>query len=397
MHTLGTSASTLDSVVQAGGTGATMAVGRAGARGALERSLPFAPAAARTPVASVFRRGQICHTGTRIMAASDHLKALIESFASGDETRFYRTALQLAASEARQGHGKLAQELRDAVDAVKSRRGAATAPRPIPLVQPRGDLGELVTASYPDLKLTDMVLPSAVAEPLERVLRENRGQTKLREHGLHARRKLLLVGPPGTGKTMSARALAGELHLPLYLVRFESLLTKFMGETATKLRLIFDAMHSSRGVYLFDEFDAIGAQRALPNDTGEIRRILNSFLQFIELDESDSILVAATNHAEILDHALVRRFDDVVRYRLPDAVEVEAILKRTLEPFRIDDANWVELARQGTGLSCAELVRACHDAAKDAVLEDRDRLASKDVARAITVRKQAQVQVRPQP
>jgi AAA+ superfamily predicted ATPase len=196
---------------------------------------------------------------------------------------------------------------------------------------------------------------------------------------------------------MSARALAGELHLPLYLVRFESLLTKFMGETAAKLRLIFDAMHSSRGVYLFDEFDAIGAQRALPNDTGEIRRILNSFLQFIELDESDSILIAATNHAEILDHALVRRFDDVVTYRLPDAEEIEAILKRSLEPFRIDDADWMELARQGTGLSCAELVRACQDAAKDAVLEDRDRLASKDIARAISVRKHARIQVRPQP
>ena len=331
------------------------------------------------------------------MAAADHIKALIESFAAGDDVRFYRTALQLAASEARQGHGKLAQELRDTVDAVKSKRASAAAPRPIALAQPRGDLGELVTASYPDLRLTDMVLSSAVAEPLKRVLRENRGQTKLREHGLHARRKLLLVGPPGTGKTMSARAIASELHLPLYLVRFESLLTKFMGETAAKLRLIFDAMHSSKGVYLFDEFDAIGAQRALPNDTGEIRRILNSFLQFIELDESESILIAATNHAEILDHALVRRFDDVVTYRLPDAAEVEAVLKHTLEPFVIDDADWVELGRQGAGLSCAELVRACQDAAKDAVLEDRDRLASKDIARAIAVRQQAQVQVRQQP
>lgn len=331
------------------------------------------------------------------MAAADHIKALIESFAAGDDVRFYRTALQLAASEARQGHGKLAQELRDTVDAVKSKRASAAVPRPIALAQPRGDLGELVTASYPDLRLTDMVLSSAVAEPLKRVLRESRGHTKLREHGLHVRRKLLLVGPPGTGKTMSARAIASELHLPLYLVRFESLLTKFMGETSAKLRLIFDAMHSSKGVYLFDEFDAIGAQRALPNDTGEIRRILNSFLQFIELDESESILVAATNHAEILDHALVRRFDDVVTYRLPDAAEVEAVLKHTLEPFPIDDADWSELGRQGAGLSCAELVRACHDAAKDAVLEDRDRLASKDIARAIAVRQQAQVQVRQQP
>jgi len=330
------------------------------------------------------------------MAASDHLKALIESFAAGDETRFYRTALQLAASEARQGHGKLAQELRDTVDAVKSKRGSMPPPRPIPIAQPKGDLGELVTATYPDLRRTDMVLPPVVAEPLERVLRENRGQAKLREHGLRPRRKLLLVGPPGTGKTMSARALAGELRLPLYLVRFESLLTKFLGETAAKLRLIFDAMHASRGVYLFDEFDAIGAQRALPNDTGEIRRILNSFLQFIELDESDSILVAATNHAEILDHALVRRFDDVVTYRLPDEGETESILRRTLAPFRVADADWNALARQGVGLSYADLVRACHDAAKDAVLDDRDRLTAVDVVHAIDARRQAHVQLRPQ-
>lgn len=234
------------------------------------------------------------------MPKGDQLKRLILSHVASDDARFYRTVLQVAADEARRGHGKLAQELRDLVEEARTRGLAlpAGAKRPIPIAQPRGELGELLTASYPDSKLDDMVLPDELRTGLERVLRENRNSEKLREHGLRPRRKLLLVGAPGTGKTMTARVLAGELHLPLYVVRFETLITKYMGETAAKLKLVFNAMAQVRAVFLFDEFDAIGAQRALPNDTGEIRRILNSFLQFIENDDSESVLVAATNHAE---------------------------------------------------------------------------------------------------
>lgn len=329
------------------------------------------------------------------MPTADQLKTLIESFAASDDARFYRTALQLAADEARRGHGKLAQELRGLVDAARARGAAlpAGAKRPIPLAQPRGDLGDLVTASYPDLKVADMVLSKDLALGLERVLRENRGTARLHERGLHARRKLLLVGPPGTGKTMTARAIAGELHVPLYLVRFESLITKFMGESAAKLKIVFDAMRSVRAVFLFDEFDAIGAQRALPNDTGEIRRILNSFLQFIESDNSESILVAATNHAEILDRALVRRFDDILTYALPDASEIVATLKRTLADFPTRGVRWEHVADEATGLSYAEIVRAGEDAAKDMVLGERSSLSEEDVIRALHDRKLAHTAV----
>jgi SpoVK/Ycf46/Vps4 family AAA+-type ATPase len=325
------------------------------------------------------------------MPTADQLKTLIQSFAASDDQRFYRTALQLAADEARRGHGKLAQELRDLVDAARARGAALPAgtKRPIPLAQPRGDLGDLVAASYPDLRVADMVLSKDLARGLERVLRENRGAARLHEHGLRPRRKLLLVGPPGTGKTMTARAIAGELHIPLYLVRFESMITKFMGETAAKLKLVFDAMHSVRAVFLFDEFDAIGAQRALPNDTGEIRRILNSFLQFIEADNSESILVAATNHAEILDRALIRRFDDVLTYALPEAAEIVATLKHAIGDFPTTGVRWEHVAQEAEGLSYADIVRAAEDAAKDMVLTERSCLPEQDIVRALHDRKLA--------
>ena len=255
------------------------------------------------------------------MTTARHIVTLLKSHIAGDEDRFLATAMQLAAHEARQGHGKLAQDLKELVDAAKVKGSAMPREaRPVPLVQPKGELASLLNARYPDLRLTEMILSDAIRGRLERVLSEQRQQQNLREHGLQPRRKLLLVGPPGSGKTMTAAVLAGELHLPLFTIVLDGLITKFMGETAAKLRLVFDAMQATRGVYFFDEFDAIGARRGERQDVGEIRRVLNSFLQFLEQDESHGLIIAATNHPELLDKALFRRFDDVIEYSVPDAV-----------------------------------------------------------------------------
>ncbi|PTT87831.1 ATPase, partial [Pelomonas sp. HMWF004] len=224
------------------------------------------------------------------MANGDQLKALFRSYAEGDERHFYSVAMQMAAHEAKQGHGKLAEELRDLLDAAKSRRSSGAPEGAIPLARPKGELASLLTVSYPSRRLSDMVLAPPVLAGLQRVLKEQRHLSKLRSHGLHPRRKLLLVGPSGTGKTMTAAALAGELGIPLFVVRLDALITKFMGESAAKLRQVFDAVASTRGVYFFDEFDAIGSQRGMANDVGEIRRILNSFLLMIEQDESSSVI-----------------------------------------------------------------------------------------------------------
>jgi SpoVK/Ycf46/Vps4 family AAA+-type ATPase len=179
------------------------------------------------------------------------------------------------------------------------------------------------------------------------------------------------VGPPGTGKTLTASVLASELRLPLFIARFDSLITKFMGESASKLRLVFEALKATRGVYLFDEFDSLGLQRGSQHDVAEMRRTLNMFLQLIEQDASDSLIIAATNHGSSLDSALFRRFDDVIRYQAPDDAQVTQLLRNSLAllaPAGLDYDPLVEAAR---GLSHSDIVRASQDAMKDAVLEQR--------------------------
>ena len=234
-----------------------------------------------------------------------------------------------------------------------------------------------------------MVLPEKLTERLKRVLVEQRQRKRLVENGLQPRRKLLFVGPPGTGKTMSASALAGELHLPLFTIMLEGLITKFMGETAGKLRLVFDAIRQNRGVYLFDEFDALGAHRNQANDVGEIRRVLNSFLQLLEKDSSDSLIVAATNHGQMLDRALFRRFDDVIEYALPDLTLSEEIIRRKLAPFDTSGVDWSAVLRRAESFSPADLGRVSEEAAKNAVLVDSKRIMTDSILTALDERKAA--------
>jgi SpoVK/Ycf46/Vps4 family AAA+-type ATPase len=215
-----------------------------------------------------------------------------------------------------------------------------------------------------------MALSESLQGRLDRVIREQRQRERLRSHGFAPLRKLLLVGPPGTGKTMTASALAGELGLALFTIQLDGLITKFMGETAAKLRLVFEAMETTRGVYLFDEFDALGGQRGAGNDVGEIRRVLNSFLQFLEQDDSESLVIGATNHVGLLDEALFRRFDAVFEYELPSTEIATRVMEARMALVDTSQVDWNAAAALAEGLSHADLTRACEQTAKDALLDD---------------------------
>jgi SpoVK/Ycf46/Vps4 family AAA+-type ATPase len=321
------------------------------------------------------------------MASAEQLKALLKSHITGDDSHFFSVAMQVAAHEAKLGHGKLAEELKALIDAAKARPTSKVPNKTIPISQPRGELVGLLQASYPQARLSDMILDDQVAMRLHRIIKEQQNHTKIRAHGLSPRRKLLLVGPPGTGKTLTASALAGELGVPLFVVRLDALITKFMGETAAKLRQVFDAITEVRGVYFFDEFDAIGSQRGQANDVGEIRRVLNSFLQMLEQDQSHSLIIAATNHPEILDYALFRRFDDMIQYGLPEAAQIIAVLKNRLSTFKPKRLAWSKLADRAIGLSYADVARAADDTLKDAIIHDRVSITDADIFKMLEERK----------
>ncbi len=318
------------------------------------------------------------------MASSEQLKALLRSHLAGDEERFLSIALQVAAHEARIGHGNLALELRDIVEKAKKQSKSSV---PVSIAKGLKDTSGLLYATSPQVRLGDLVTTDEVRDKLTRVIREQRHLGKLKNHGLAPRRRLLLVGPPGTGKTFTASVLAGELGYPLFQVRLDAVITKFMGESSAKLRQVFDAIREIRGIYFFDEFDALGTQRSMPNDVGEARRILNSFLQMIEQDDSNSVIVCATNHVQMLDYALFRRFDDVIKYQLPGEEEIVSLFKSRLKSYVKKVFPWADLAKKADGLSSAEITLAAQDAIKNLLIHEHKAITVTMVESAIEDRR----------
>jgi len=315
------------------------------------------------------------------MATAEQIKALIRSHLNEEQEQFITTALQVAAHEARHGHTELAHEIRQLVDRAKS--------KPKVVVKFPNELSGLIISEKPAVPLEALVLSKDMKARVERIILEFRQQNKLKSHGLTHRRKILLSGAPGTGKTMTAKVIASELKQPLHTVQMDRLVTKFMGETSAKLRQIFDHIREVPGVYLFDEFDAIGGERSLENDVGEMRRVLNAFLQFIENDPSDNLIVAATNNLRLLDRALFRRFDDVLHYDLPGKEERSRLIANLLGTYYNKNFSLKKAANVASGLSHAEIDRACRDAIKLAVLKNKNRVTLKSLTELLNERQEA--------
>jgi SpoVK/Ycf46/Vps4 family AAA+-type ATPase len=303
------------------------------------------------------------------MAKAAQLKALIKSHYDNDYNRFDTLSLQLAAHEATLGHSSVASDLKKLVDSSKKNR-------PLEVINSENirlynnTIDELFISSRPDLDLNDIILPNSNKDKIAKILSEYHNQEKLKKHGLKHRRKILLSGHPGTGKTMTASVISSELHLPLYVIQIDKIITKYMGETGAKLRQIFKLIEMRKGVYFFDEFDSIGTDRGKDNEVGEMRRVLNSFLQFLENDNSDSLIITATNNISLLDRALFRRFDDILYYDIPVKYEIYELLKLRLQSFTIK-FDLESILTKALGLSHADIVRSCDDAIKEAIINDK--------------------------
>ena len=293
------------------------------------------------------------------MATADQIKSLIKAHIDSDNDKFKTVVLQIAAYEAKHGHDTFARELKQTADKIGKTKGTV-----LRLNNPKG----MFLMEIPSNRLNDLIVSEELSNRIFRILSEFRNKSKLEKYGLSNRRKILLEGRPGTGKTFTASVIASELDLPLYTVQMDKVVTKFMGETSAKLRQIFDSIAISTGVYFFDEFDAIGADRGLDNEVGEARRILNSFLQFIEQDTSESIIIAATNNQKLLDQALFRRFDDVLHYAMPSESEIVRLFDYKLKSYDRYFFVSSDLVSKAKSLSHAEIIRACDDAIKHSIL-----------------------------
>lgn len=314
------------------------------------------------------------------MATADQIKMLIKSHFDNDEDRFKTVVLQLAAYEAKKGHQSFARDIRDLIEKSKVKTN---------IIPFNRELDNLMTTDLSEKRLIELVVNKDIKSRIKRILLEYWQKDKLKKHGLSNRRKVLLAGQPGTGKTLTASVLAGETNLPLCTIVMDKLVTKYMGETSLKLRQIFDFISSNPAVYLFDEFDTIGTERSLDNDVGEIRRILNSFLQFIEQDNSESIIVAATNNPKLLDQALFRRFDDVIHYTLPDKDEISRLIKNKLGRYKSKSLTLNKVVESAYSLSHAEISMATNDAIKEAILLDLEGIDEDLLIKMIKERKDA--------
>jgi SpoVK/Ycf46/Vps4 family AAA+-type ATPase len=317
------------------------------------------------------------------MATAEQMEALMHAHFRNESDRFIAIALQVADYEAKKGHTVLADSVRRMVDSEEKKRSK--------VIQIPSGLGSLLHTEEPQEALNELVLKQNQKKRIKQIIYEYRMQTKLKTHGLKHRRKILLVGPPSTGKAMTARVLAHELHLPLHIIRIDKLVSRHIEETSSKLRIVFDLVAETAGIYLFDEFDAIVNMRSQENGAGNVRRVLNTFLQFIELDLSDSILVAAVDRPKLLNRAFIRRFDDVIYYNFPDGSERKKLVSNLLGSFRSRRFSWTEVLKYSSSLSHAEIKQACYDALKCAILADKKRISSSDLIAMLEYRCQARV------
>jgi SpoVK/Ycf46/Vps4 family AAA+-type ATPase len=236
--------------------------------------------------------------------------------------------------------------------------------------------------------LRDLIVRDEVKDRIEYVIAENRAAERLRSHGLKPKQKVLLCGPPGTGKTLTAKIISSVLGYPFVYILFDSIVSSYLGETATNLRRIFDFIEKGRWAVLFDEFDIVGKKRDDPHEHGEVKRVVNNFMQMIDNYEGNSILIAATNHPHLLDIAIWRRFDEVIYFELPDTRLREQLFNKYLGVLRRSgDVGLTELAKMTNGFSPADIAQVCENALRKSIVGQEQELSRRTVLWAVAEQK----------
>lgn len=316
------------------------------------------------------------------MVSAEQVRRLIDSQSGG---RSFRAAAAGAIADARANQqDTLALDI-EALVAAQAPDNAAKHVNSLRAVPLGRDEVPLVSVRTPEVAFTDLVLTQGQVDLFEAIVREHRNLELLSSRGLSPRRRVLLTGPSGTGKTKTAEAFATELGQPLVTVRLAAVVSSYLGETARRLEQVMDFASSGSWVLAFDEIDMLGAERTA-DDHGEIRRVVTAFLQILEETNSRNLIVATTNHGRSLDKALWRRFDEVSAFRMPTQVQIEAILQIKLRRMRTK-SNRREVARVMRGFTPAEVEAVCNDAMRNVTLSLRNTVTTEDLVTAAQSRK----------
>jgi len=324
------------------------------------------------------------------MANGKVLRQLIKAGASGDVAAFRNASEAIISEERQKQHHLLANDLEKilygenlANVTVRSNRLISD----IPVDKERGL--PLLDIKQPQRSLEEIILPNQSLVAIEELLEEHRRQDLLRSYGMKASGKIIFYGPPGCGKTLAAEVIAFEMDYSLAIVRLDTLISSYLGETAANLRKIFDFIAQNLLIVLFDEFDAIGKERGDSGEHGELRRVVNAVLQMMDAYQGQSLILAATNHEQILDSAIWRRFDETIEFPLPNEDQLVQILKLKLRgirrQFELDDK---ELLTSLMGLSGADVERVVRRAIKRMILKNQEFLTIKDLKKSLEREKQ---------
>lgn len=318
------------------------------------------------------------------MARADLLKRLLESYQQRDDRGFQAAAEELIRDERLKHHPVLANELALIMANGSSKPGPSdvnhwqsslpTDPeRTLPLVEVR----------EPQRFLSDLVLDGRARRAVDRIVVEFRAWEVLEANGLAPIQRVLFCGPPGCGKTATAEAIANELSLPMLYVRFDAVVSSLLGETSANIRRVFDFARRGQWVILFDEFDAVARSRDDATEHGEIKRVVNSLLQIMDGFRGRSLILAATNFEQSLDWAVWRRFDDLIRFLLPDREQMLTFLRSRLAPLRIPPELIDTTLAQLDGASFADAERLYLDIRRSMVLRGERQAREADVLAAL--------------
>lgn len=321
------------------------------------------------------------------MARADLLKKLFSSFNNDDKEMFIKTAHEIIADERKKNHSILADDLEMVLNGPKKNYGNSMSTINTTISQNLDINVKLVEFIYPDKYFDDVILPNEKIQQLEEVIREFQNWDVLISNGVTPINKILFYGPPGCGKTMCASIIAAEIGIPLMYVRYDALVSSYLGETASNIKKVFELAKNDSFVILFDEFDAIGRSRNDSTEHGEIKRVVNTFLQQIDSFRGRSIIIAATNFEKSLDYAIWRRFDDTIRFDLPSNDEKKKLFSLRLRQFNGPSHSFESFLNSTDAFSYADVENICKTIMRKCILAGKRNYSKKDIASAVEKQK----------